>query len=352
MGQPNSQNYNNIQDRIRKLQFKSAKPTTDEPFVLFDNNSFELMIRNNNSRFSLNIHLYLRNNFRFPKKDMEIGLTPPAMLETLGIKPKNCTVRPLDVSSTCSPDTVSKFLVATYDFFIEQEYLSKNYLNSQYLEKQKYLSKSGKELFRLVVEKYISNDDNIVWAAKALSWNYCLSFSRNNSVSKEFKYQIYGLIDLRVMPDFSRLRIISEYFRERFCRNPRLIRDPNLVCLKDALKIDSIGDGLDCDLVHASFFGYNKKTRMVIVTNDPPASAMWRVRGYKKFAPLIAAQFSTMDTFPEMINGTIVCCDAGGNVRQMINIEDEPILVFIPRNASSEQIAAATNPYLSHRDRS
>ena len=299
-------------------------------YYFLDNNIFNFAVMGAGGAVIAELNRGIAQFPELRQPDTAFCMTPFTLLEALGTKLPDISVKPSWPNGRATRDVVSDVVVRAKQSYLAAPELAQAAIVQRIQERRSFVPVECYDLFDLCVTNPGSRAETPVEIANVLAWDHALKASYPKEKQAEIRtFFMTIIVAARAAPLISRFRIVKrlwdEFFRMRALHT--VGAEKGIEGANRAMRLKTTRDFVDCDLLHLACFGWGDHD-VVAFTCDSPEAICQRVSVYKGIIALArewAAQIDPAE-LPQLRDGRIAFCQPDGKITKLVRILDLPTI--------------------------
>jgi hypothetical protein len=300
-------------------------------YYFLDNNIFNFAVTGAGGAVIEELNRSIAKFPELEQPDTAFCMTPFTLLEALGTRLPEISVKPIWPKDKTTRDVVSDVVARAKQSYLALPELTQTAIVQRIQERRSFIPVECHDLFNHCVTNPGSRVETPVEIANVLAWDYALKIQYPKDKRDEIRtFFMTIIVAARAAPLISRFRIVKrlwdEFFKMRTLHAASA--KEGIEAANRAMRLKTTRDFVDCDLLHLACFGWGDHD-VVAFTCDPPAAICKRVSVYKGIVALARDWADQIDPaqLPQLRDGRIAFCEPDGNITQLVRISDLPTII-------------------------
>lgn len=299
-------------------------------YYFLDNNIFNYAVMGAGGAVIQELNRSIAQFPELQQPDTAFCMTPFTLLEALGTKLPDISVKPLWPKGAATRDVISDVVGRAKQSYLALPELTQAAISQRIHERRSFVPVECRDLFDICVTNPGSRAETPVEIANVLAWDYALKGSYPKDRQAEIRtFFMTIIVAARAASLISRFRIVKRLWDEFF-----KMKALHAVGAKEgieranrAMRLKTTRDFVDCDLLHLACFGWGDHD-VVAFTCDPPEAICQRVSVYKGIIALARGWADQIDPaeLPQLRDGRIAFCQPDGSITKLVRILDLPTI--------------------------
>jgi hypothetical protein len=299
-------------------------------YYFLDNNIFNYAVMGAGGSVIQELNRSIAQFPELHQPDTAFCMTPFTLLEALGTKLPDISVKALWPKGVATRDVISDVVGRAKQSYLALPELTQAAIVQRIQERRSFVPVECRDLFDICVTNPGSRTETPVEIANVLAWDYALKGSYPKDRQAEIRtFFMTIIVAARATPLISRFRIVKRLWDEFFKMKAlhAASAKEGIVRANRAMRLKTTRDFVDCDLLHLACFGWGDHD-VVAFTCDPPEAICQRVSVYKGFIALAREWADQIDPaqLPQLRDGRIAFCQPDGNITKLVRILDLPTI--------------------------